>query len=364
LSLAATGFGQTFNLQNDFVASTSQTGPWFYGHRPEAGGSFSLLDKLEILESVPVLTTLTGQQVWKNTLAGPLFGILPGEISVAPGLLGQPAVVRFIAPKTGTVNISGKFGPGDLGLPRTRTISVNGKEVWRREGNAEETFFFSLALNQGDQVDHEVSDRAAAGQNTPVESEVTYLEPQTIGFAQNTVTGGHTMAASVTLNGVAPAGGVRVNLYVGKPDVLRVPGYVMVPEGQSSANFTITSSAVETDQQVQVTAKANGNHIKSYLRVLAPRMDTFSVVRKVLTGTQSTTATVTLTGPTKNGLTVNVEVDDPTALNVPSTVFIPAGMSSATFTISALDPGVETRPKVTLTHLARTRWIVFTVRPG
>jgi hypothetical protein len=364
LTAAVMSHGQRFNVREDFVASTSQEGPWFYGHRNTVGGSYANLENLEIIDSVPTLTTLLGQQVWKNNTGDNRRGIPNGSMSLAPGLLGEPAVIRFIVPKTGTINLSGKFGIGESGLPRTRTILLNGKEIFRDEGNGEKFFFFPLRVSQGDVIDQQVEDRPAQGQNTPVECEVAYVSPQGIGFGSNAITGGRSTVGSVFLDGVAPEGGVRVNLYVGKPDVLHVPGFVLVPEGESSANFNITSSATETDQQVQVTAKANGNHIKSYLKVLAPRLDTFAVGRKLLRGTGSTTATVTLTGPAKSDIAVNIGVDDPTVLSVPSSVVIPAGQSSATFTLSGLAPATEKQAKVTIGYLARTRWVVITVRPN
>jgi hypothetical protein len=62
----------------------------------------------------------------------------------------------------------------------------------------------------------------------------------------------------VTLNGVAPAGGVVVSLLNFNSFLATVPSTVTVPEGASSANYQMTTSHTGT---ARVTARLNSSHV-------------------------------------------------------------------------------------------------------
>jgi hypothetical protein len=73
------------------------------------------------------------------------------------------------------------------------------------------------------------------------------------------VTGGHsTTKNKVTLNGVAPAGGAVVMLTSGDASVASPPTTVTVPEGSTSVDFTITTTAVSSSTVVPITASFGG----------------------------------------------------------------------------------------------------------
>ena len=67
------------------------------------------------------------------------------------------------------------------------------------------------------------------------------------------VPGGTSATGTVFLNSAAPAGGITATLSTSNL-VAKPPGIVTVPAGQTSANFTITTSAVTTDTLVTITA--------------------------------------------------------------------------------------------------------------
>jgi len=74
-----------------------------------------------------------------------------------------------------------------------------------------------------------------------------------------TVTGGHsTTKNKVTLNGVAPAGGAMVMLTSGDSSIASPPTTVTVPEGSTSMDFTITTTAVSSSTVVAITASFGG----------------------------------------------------------------------------------------------------------
>jgi hypothetical protein len=67
------------------------------------------------------------------------------------------------------------------------------------------------------------------------------------------VAGGSSVTGTVFLSAAAPSGGITVTLATSS-SVARAPGVVSVPGGQTSANFTVTTSPVTSSSQVTVTA--------------------------------------------------------------------------------------------------------------
>lgn len=74
-----------------------------------------------------------------------------------------------------------------------------------------------------------------------------------LAISPGSVTGGVAAIGTITLNGVAPAGGALVTLASDGP-AATVPGSVFVPEGQGSATFPVTTNVVTTPIKVTLTA--------------------------------------------------------------------------------------------------------------
>jgi hypothetical protein len=75
-------------------------------------------------------------------------------------------------------------------------------------------------------------------------------------ISPNQVTGGSSTQGTVTLTGPAGAGGVRVDLQSDSLIRATSPSFVIIPQGQSSAGFTITTSHFQG--VVTFTATAGG----------------------------------------------------------------------------------------------------------
>jgi lysophospholipase L1-like esterase len=80
------------------------------------------------------------------------------------------------------------------------------------------------------------------------------------------VAGGSSSTGTVTLNGVAPSGGAVVTLSSDNT-AAQVPASVTVSAGQSSANFTITTSPVSSSTPVNITASYLGSTMIASLTV-------------------------------------------------------------------------------------------------
>jgi hypothetical protein len=76
---------------------------------------------------------------------------------------------------------------------------------------------------------------------------------QSVAVSPTSVAGGSTATGTVFLSQPAPAGGITVTLATSS-SVATAPGIVNVPGGQTSANFTITTSPVASSTPVTVTA--------------------------------------------------------------------------------------------------------------
>lgn len=156
-------------------------------------------------------------------------------------------------------------------------------------------------------------------------------------FNPSTTPGGSTTIGKVTLlNGeVAPAGGVIVNLQSSNAGVLSVPASVVIPEGASNVQFLGTAAIIASDAAVNVTATVVGGATKTAtVNVIGANLKTFTVTPSTLSGGTPITGTITLAAPAPTGgASVTVSSSNPTLVTPPTPVIVPAGQSSATFTI-------------------------------
>ena len=72
------------------------------------------------------------------------------------------------------------------------------------------------------------------------------------------VTGGTNATGTVTLGAAAPLGGITVTLQNNAPTTAQMPVFVIVPQGATTASFTIQTSHVTSPQTVTITASAGG----------------------------------------------------------------------------------------------------------
>src|SRR5262249_44450620 len=68
------------------------------------------------------------------------------------------------------------------------------------------------------------------------------------------VKGGNTSQGTVTLNEVAPSGGMLVTLASSNTGVATVPASVTIPAGATSATFTVSTNKVSNSTSVRISA--------------------------------------------------------------------------------------------------------------
>ena len=164
--------------------------------------------------------------------------------------------------------------------------------------------------------------------------------PTSLTLNPTSVVGGNSSTGTVTLSGAAPTGGAQVTLSSSNTIVARTPASVTVAAGATSATFTVSTSVVLTSTTVTVSAAYDGVTRSASLTVRpapvpAPTLSSLTLSpTSVIGGLQASRGTATLSVPAPaGGVLVNLSSSSGVA-SVPSSVFIPAGASSASFTVN------------------------------
>jgi outer membrane protein assembly factor BamB len=163
----------------------------------------------------------------------------------------------------------------------------------------------------------------------------------------SSVQGGVTSTGTVTLNAAAPAGGFTVNLSSNNT-AATVANSIIVPAGQTTANFTAVTSPVSSQILAGITALPGVNQTATLtINTAAPL--SMSVNPSSVTGGATSAASVTLNGPAgPNGLTVSLASSSAVA-SVPTSFVIPAGKTNGSFEISTTGVNLLTAATITAT---------------
>lgn len=155
------------------------------------------------------------------------------------------------------------------------------------------------------------------------------------------IVSGAPSTGQVFVSDAAGAGAATVGLSSAGPTTLKVPATVVVPAGQRSATFTLTSASFDASGFVGVSASLNGV-TKSRNVTVKSGADVTSIsgVPYYLKVGGSVTVTPNFTGTAPaGGARAPVYVKYGTAEKVPVTVDIAAGKSSAPMTVTGKDTG-------------------------
>lgn len=148
------------------------------------------------------------------------------------------------------------------------------------------------------------------------------------------VVGGNNITGRVTLFQPAPTGGAEVFLYSGDPNVVQMPVSVMVPEGQTTAIFDISTNGVTVFTPVQLTAQFLGMARTQVVNVLPSQLVQFFFTPNRVSGGEKSTARVSVNGEVGADTTLTISyVSGYNNVSFPNTVVIPAGASFVEFDV-------------------------------
>lgn len=181
----------------------------------------------------------------------------------------------------------------------------------------------------------------------------------TVTLPASVTEGGASDTGTVTASS-APLYPVTINLAATPSGLVTVPASVTLPAGQTSVTFSVSAvnnTAIDGTRNATVTASTSGwTNGSATVDVLDNETLNLALSLSTTTpreGAGTISGTVALSGTTSSAVTVNLTSDDTSEATLPATVTIPAGVSSAGFTLTIVDDALKdgTQP-VTLTASA------------
>jgi len=252
---------------------------------------------------------------WLKSLAVAPTTVVSGSTAVGTVTLGSPA------PSGGT----------SIKLSSNSSSAVISSSVTVAAGATSATFKITTTP-----IGSSTSATITASQgNTVLTASLTLtpLVPTAVSVSPTSVLGGTPSTGTVTLNSAAPAGGTVVNLTSSSSSAV-VPSTVTIAAGASTGTFTITTSVVATSATATITATLGSTSVNTTLTITPPGLTGLTLSPTSLQGGNSSTGTLTLSGPAPTGGDVVSLTSSSSSAVVPSSVTVAAGATSATFTIT------------------------------
>ena len=170
----------------------------------------------------------------------------------------------------------------------------------------------------------------------------------TVKVSPVTLTGGNTAAGTVLLDGKAPTGGLTVALTSDDTHAV-VPASVVVVAGKTSATFSISTTQVSAETQVEIGASV-GEQLSTSTIVLRPiGIKAVTFTPATVRGGLPSQLQVTLDAPAPaTGVTLDVYATNP-AVSVGSSLVVASGQTTATLTVNTQAVFANVRVPVVVT---------------
>lgn len=182
------------------------------------------------------------------------------------------------------------------------------------------------------------------------------------------VAGPAAATGTVTLTSAAPAGGAVVTLASSNSGLASVPATVTVAAGATTATFSVTTTAVAANSGATLTGTYEGVSRTATLTVTPPpppaSLSALTFNPPSVTGSNSSTGTVTLTSAAPAGGALVTLADDSAATTVPGAVTVAAGATAATFTVTTSTVVASTTSTITAAYDGVARTATLAVNPA
>ena len=160
---------------------------------------------------------------------------------------------------------------------------------------------------------------------------------QSASLTPTSVIGGNATTLHVVLAQAAGTCGAKVTISSSNPAVIAaaIPDTLIVPAGQTSADFSVITAGVSTATQIDLTATSGVTSQTATLTITPSSLTNLSLSFTTLQVGNATAGKVQLDGAAPWGnTTVAISSSNTNAATVPATVVIPAGQRSIEFTVN------------------------------
>jgi len=266
--------------------------------------------------------------------------------AIPQGLTLNPTTVIAGTPSVGTVTLTGPAPTGGLpvNLSSTSPSASVPSSVTVPAGAT--TVNFNIATSGVTSQGTAIITAFISGNQAKATLTITPAVVTSITFAPSSVSGGLASTGTVTLNGVAPSSGTPVSLS-SSSYVATVPASVTVLGGKSSATFMATTTPVPAPVTVTVTGSSGGSTITGTFSVVPPYPTSVLLNPSTVPGGSPSTGTVIISGSAPvGGVTVTLSSNSPSA-TPQSTVLVPAGSTTATFSVTTSSVAAQTTASIT-----------------
>ena len=242
----------------------------------------------------------------------------------------NPTKVSGGSSSTGTVTLTGPAGSGGavLSLSSDNAAATVPASVTVPAGQTTANFNVTTVT-----VATVTNPTIAAHLNGTTQQAILAINPVnlvSVTLNPSTVAGGTTTTGTITLDALAGAGGLSVTL-TSNNSVAKVSGSVMVPAGQSSVKFAVSTIAVTDTASATITAGLSGKAQTAFLTVVPVALYSVSFSPSMVLGGTSTTGTVSLNGLAGKGGALVKLSSNLSSVKIPPTVMIAAGTAISTF---------------------------------
>ena len=189
-----------------------------------------------------------------------------------------------------------------------------------------------------------------------------------LSVSPTTVISGSSATGTITLTAPAPLGGICVNLASSFYHVAPVTNAVCVPAGSNSTTFTTTTAPIGFISTVTLSGSYNGTTQAVLITVVPPGTpvapSSLALVPLAVTGGATSAGTVLLTYPAAAGGEVLTLSSDNVAVQVPPTISVPPGSSSAVFAATTNSVSIVSTATITASLNGFSQSSLLTVKPS
>lgn len=185
----------------------------------------------------------------------------------------------------------------------------------------------------------------------------------------------HTLSAPSVYGGAAVTGTLKlsyasatnttVNLTSSNSSIASVPAKVVIPAGQTSATYAVTTAGISTTTKVTITASLKADSRPASTTIKATTLKSYSLTPTVIYGGSIVTGKVLLNGvaPT-GGASVTFTTANASVIPVFANINVPAGQSSGSYAVSTAAVKADTAVALGASYGGVTKNLNPTVKPA